>query len=292
MTADDTLSDGGWTITPEVRRIADEIANASDADVLLFNGALYEPYDDQLIVVCRERVKRPNVLLILVTEGGSANVAYRIATTLQENYGRFRVFAPGICTSAGTLVTVGAHELAIGDHGRLGPIDVQMSGGVSGLTIPDALDALNERALEGLSRFYDELTTSGEYPITPDKAVDLAVNLTVGLYAPVYGRIDPLFVGECHRAQTVAFEYGIRLLQSGGNITEEYVEELLGGYSAHDFVINRSEADHLFNSVDKPSEYEASLALELGQAALEEEEYGEDARPFVYLSTEIDDDQE
>ncbi len=47
----------------------------------------------------------------MVTEGGDADPAYRIARCLQDHYDRFSLFVSGYCKSAGTLVALGAHEL-------------------------------------------------------------------------------------------------------------------------------------------------------------------------------------
>jgi ClpP class serine protease len=33
----------------------------------------------------------------------------------------------GYCKSAGTLIALGANELAFGEHGELGPLDVQIA---------------------------------------------------------------------------------------------------------------------------------------------------------------------
>ena len=95
-------------VSAEARRIAAEIANANNEDVILYNGPLYEPVDSRFIEECRAKSGRPNALLILVTGGGSIDAAYRIAVVMQDNYQRFRVFVPGVCKSAGTLIVVGS----------------------------------------------------------------------------------------------------------------------------------------------------------------------------------------
>lgn len=106
---------------------ANTIAKQLDADVILINSPIARPLDDDVIELCRERNRRESVVLLLVTEGGDADAAFRIARCLQDNYKRFSLFVSGYCKSAGTLVALGATELIIADTGELGPLDVQMS---------------------------------------------------------------------------------------------------------------------------------------------------------------------
>ena len=94
---------------------ADAIATNCDADVILINAPIQRTLDDSLIELVRARRRRTNVILFLVTEGGDADAAYRIARCLQENYTRFTFICSGYCKSAGTLVALGAHEVVIGD---------------------------------------------------------------------------------------------------------------------------------------------------------------------------------
>ena len=63
-------------------RLADAVAADLDADVMLYNGEIWRPMDGQVIHACSTRQRRRNVLLILVTMGGDADAAYRIARCL------------------------------------------------------------------------------------------------------------------------------------------------------------------------------------------------------------------
>ena len=144
------------TSNVKIRRAANTVAEAADSDVLLLNGPMARPLDVRVIDLCALRRRRPHVLLVLVTEGGDADPAYRIARCLQDHYDRFSVFVSGYCKNAGTLGALGAHELVIADCGELGPLDVQMSkedelGATrSGLTVLSALSTLQMKAFEGL----------------------------------------------------------------------------------------------------------------------------------------------
>ena len=89
---------------PPFREAADVIAEASSSDVLFINAPIYRPLAAKILELCRKRQRRKNVILILVTQGGDAAAAYRMARCLQNSYERFALFLTGYCKSAGTLL--------------------------------------------------------------------------------------------------------------------------------------------------------------------------------------------
>ena len=147
---------------------ADAVSLGLDADVLLLNGPMDRGIDRKLISWCTTRRRRTNVFCIAVTSGGDANVAYRMARVLQHCYEKFYFYLTGFCKSAGTLLTLGANEIIVANHGELGPLDVQMEKQdhlwdyESGLTVMTALTALHEKALAIFEHFFlHEIVVSG-----------------------------------------------------------------------------------------------------------------------------------
>jgi len=280
------------TKTP-LSELADELAEELDADIIFYNAPLQPGMDEKLIEEVIRRRNRKNVLLMLVTLGGDANVAYRVATCLQDNYEQFILYVPGPCKSAGTLVAIGAHKLIMSDHGQLGPLDVQMSKKdelwevESGLIVMNALVALQREAFSMFNNFLHAFLVNIKFQnqgaITLKMAAKIATDMTIGLFVPLYQQIDPLRIGEVTRKMSIARLYGILLLQQGKNITEEKLGHLVESYPSHDFVINRLEAVSLFTDVREPNDKEKGLANLLGEQA---------RRPisspcFYFLSSEI-----
>ena len=277
-----------------VQELANIVADASDTDVILYNGLLERHQDGLLIGECIKRQKRKNVLLILVTLGGDADSAYRIARCLQTKYEHFSLYVSGFCKSAGTLVAMGAHQLVVSDHGELGPLDVQMSKKdelwqtQSGLTITDTLGSLQDRAFVAFEEFFLNITTASQGSITLKTATQIATELTTGLFAPLYGQLDPLHVGEAGRAMSIATWYGKRLLGEGRNIGPNELEFITSEYPSHGFVIDRQEASKLFRDVREPTPHEALLADKLGDNARYPINLGREAPRFTFLSEQAD----
>jgi hypothetical protein len=250
----------------EVKGFAGKVSSALKADVILYNGGIRLGSDIRLTNLCRGRKRNPNVLLILVTEGGDANTAFRLARCLHRNYQKFICFIAGYCKSAGTLLALGAHELVFSDNGEIGPLDVQMwkrdelGETESGLTVMASLAALHEKAFSAFEHFLIEIKTKSENVVTLRTATDVAATLTKGLFSPIFGQIDPMHVGEAGRAMAVAQAYGARLQLQSQNFSMDSLDELISEYPSHDFAIDREEAERLFSNVRSPGDAEQSLA--------------------------------
>src|ERR1035438_6850557 len=59
----------------EYKACVAKVAASASADVLLCNARIERDIDDDIIRLCYGRRRRPNVLLILVTEGGNPDAA-------------------------------------------------------------------------------------------------------------------------------------------------------------------------------------------------------------------------
>ena len=173
-----------WAITEGTRETAEILSDSLDADIIFYNGPLDDPYDWLFIEACAGRFKRENVFLILVTSGGSADSAFRIADWLQKHYKRFTLYVTGRCKSAGTLVAMGAHELIMSpDHGELGPLDVQLSapeepsGRRSGLTFSDALSRLDDEAYLTYENFLSRIIENDDGEVSREYAMKIASDM-------------------------------------------------------------------------------------------------------------------
>ena len=270
-----------------VPQIAGAVADDLDADVILYNGAICCAGADLLIEKTASLRRRRNALLLLVTPGGNLDAAYRIARWLQRKYERFILYVSGYCKSAGTLIAVGAHELVMSERGELGPLDIQISKrdelleSQSGLDVQATLAALQGHALDTLVSTLLQIKTESEWTASLRLAAEVATSMTTGLFAPLYGQIDPIYIGETTRAMDIANEYGERLLKAGDNIGMEQLDRIVSGYPSHSFVIDGNEARALFCHVRNPEEKECELADLLGRCALYPIDRDDTALPIV-----------
>lgn len=253
-----------------MREAANRVATKSDTDVLTYRGPLWPKWEEPFTDAVRARRRRSNALLILTTQGGSADSAYRLARCLQSEYSRFTILVPGWCKSAGTLCVLGAHELVMTDCGELGPLDVQLvkkdelGESKSGLELVEAMRAVRQQAFNMWEQYMLEIKEQSEGLISFKTATDIAVKMSVGLYQPIFAQFDPALIGETFRAMRIAHRYGERLLVKGKNISPQALVGLIDTYPDHGFVIDRSEAAQLFIRVRAPNKDELALVKTLG----------------------------
>ena len=250
------------------RSLTATISHTEDTDILFFGGDIAAASHSRFITAIRKRkVKRKNVLLLLTTVGGDPHCAYRIVKRLQQSYsnGEVTIFVHSTCASAGTLMVIGGNNVVMSDSAELGPLDIQLAktddlvNRMSGLTPTKAMATLRQQALSCFEDAFLRVLEGSSFRISVRTASDIAVQLTTGLYQPIYSQIDPFRLGEVQRDNEIAFKYGQRL--DRGNLRDGALHRLINEYPAHEFIINREEAsEHIFHRARSPSESEVALA--------------------------------
>jgi hypothetical protein len=122
------------------------------------------------------------------------------------------------------------------------------------------MQALNTLAVQSFTLFehhFLRIRAHSGFQITTRTAAEIASNMTVGLFAPIYAQIDPMRLGEINRAMRIAHEYGERI--GAKNLKEEALESLVAAYPSHEFVIDREEAASLFKNIRDANQDEEIL---------------------------------
>ncbi len=255
--------------------LAREISAENNQDVYLLNAEFMRPLDFDFIKFIRENKSKENALLILVTPGGDADVAYKIARCMQNSYQDFVVFVSGWCKSAGTLCAIGATRLVMSEDGELGPLDVQIGrkddivGYESGLEIDTALGSLKSYVFQQFEETMLSIIAKSDGRVSINTAAQISANLAIGLFSQIYSQIDPTKMGEVARSMMIARDYGYRLTNTADNlISENGLDLLVSSYCSHSFVIDFREACSIFRDVKAPDEKLRALCETLGKVAL------------------------
>ena len=239
-------------------------------DIFLYYGKISREGYHRLSSAIESRIekkeKAEKACLILITLGGDADAAFRIARALRHHYSHLDVLIPDVCKSAGTLICIAADRLIFGDRGEIGPLDVQifkpdeLSDWVSGLDIFQSLTALQNQMLESFrdSFVYIRRGTRLQIKVVAEFANELAK----AFISPIVGKIDPVTLGQHQRALQIASDYGKRLDEMSRSMKPRALRMLVEGYPDHGFVIDRREArERLFKNVDKPDADETMVLL-------------------------------
>lgn len=252
--------------------LATKYAKKHDSDVIAFNGYTFQDFSDQFLDLVHARKRKTNVLFVLVSPGGTADAAYRIARCLQQSYENFTVLVPGWCKSAGTLCVLGAHEIVMMECAELGPLDVQLPkrdelGEMSsGLVLVEALRAMKQQAFQMYEEYMLQIKDKSDGLVSFKMATEIAAQMAIGLNEPIFGQVEPMQVGETFRSMRIARAYGSRLLVESKNSRPRTLELLVDSYPDHGFVIDRREAEKLFYRVREPNSEEVKLVKSLGDS--------------------------
>lgn len=288
------------TINDEIRNSVGPVSASLDADVLFFSGDMDYGADREVVAaVTAIKSRRPNILLVLSTFGGSADVSYKIARTIRQYYpspeSKILLYVDTYCKSAGMLLAMCADEMIMSDMAELGPLDVQVRSKEevgeysSGLTPVQALDSLRSQTFDYFEQTFVRLRF-GNQAFSTRMASQIAADMTIGLFRPIYEQMDPMRLGENGRAMNLGMEYASRVCCE--NVRNNTALKLVGGYPSHGFVIDRKEAATLFIKVRVPSADEQKMAESL-QELSEQGLFAKNQNPLIgIISTGVSADEE
>lgn len=271
-----------------------------NSDVMYLNAAMERGIDTEIVeAICnRGNNRRENLLLILVTSGGDADAAYRIARTIQDFYTDFTILIPGWCKSAGTMLAIGANRIVFGPLGELGPLDVQMGkkdeifGYISGLDLQYGINHLKTTGFSMFEDFMLKTMRKSRYQVTLKTAAEIASGLTQAYISKIAEQISPLNIGETIRLVNIANEYGTRLDEKYSNLRDQNsLDKLISGYPSHGFVIDLREAQTIFHRATDATGALTGIIDEIPKH-LCFPQYEGDGEPILVFFEETDDDDE
>ena len=234
--------------------------------VFVFSAPVYNANVDELHDLVDRKSSEENATIFLTTSGGDPHAAYRMARCMRAAFKFVRVVIAGRCRSAGTLVAIGGHEIAMGLWGELGPLDAQMArpdelvARSSGLEVLGAWATTQARGFDAFSQYLVELTEVG---LGTKLSAEIAASLASGIIQPVAAQIDPIRLAEAERSIEIATAYGERLREP--NLTARGLDTLVKGYPNHEFVIDKPEAEKVFEKVEDLTDAEVEVATLLQQ---------------------------
>jgi hypothetical protein len=244
---------------PPVAKVPKPDKYSSGYDFLLVNEDIRDDTFPEVMGCVNRFKKNNNVVLILLTYGGTANGAYRTARYLQTIYEDVVAFLPSECKSAGTLLVTAANSVLISPFGEVGPLDVQLlkrdelAGRRSGLTTRSALEDLKTHSFDLFEHFMTEIINRSGTAVSFRTAADVASRVSSRLMSKIYEQINPDALGQDYRDLNIALHYGKRLNRKFSNLKKDALERLVYEYPSHDFVIDLEEAKELFQRVELPT---------------------------------------
>lgn len=226
------------------------------------------------------------IALLIVSPGGSAREAYRIATLLHRHCGGFTAVLPQWAKSAATLLTLGAGHVIFGRQAEIGPLDAQIfdpdrEGYGSALNEYQSLERLHAAALGAIDQSVAFWHARSLKKI--DRLLPLANEFVADMMRPLFDKIDTVHYTETARILKEGEEYAIRLLARSHpeQVAGEIARALVENYPAHDFVIDAEEARKLVETSRGP------VGLRASDSSVDLDEIFDQLEPFFDSTTII-----
>ena len=163
-----------------------EIAQHCGADTLTIYGPISAPVGQQVRLALESIDERQDELLVIIdTAGGLAEVAERIVDTLRHHYKKIKFLVPDKAMSAGTILVMSGDAIIMDYFSRLGPVDPQVSiegkqSPASTLSYLEQYNRLVEKSKEG-GLTTAELVLLQKLDLADLRQYELAAELSVNL---------------------------------------------------------------------------------------------------------------
>lgn len=217
-----------------------------------------------------------DIALIIESPGGFAGSAYNLALFLRKHCGGFQAVIPRYAKSAATLLALGGDSILMSEYAEIGPIDPQIfdhekSEFTGALDEVQSLEYLHEIALQEI----DSTMHLFQHKMPGKKAevvLPLAIDFVVSMKAPMLEKLNTVHYTTMLRRLKISEEYAHKLLKNRyqDQVAVSIARNLVHGYPEHGFVIDSIEATDLGLDIQKPTEEQEDLFIEL-RAALQEQ---------------------
>ncbi len=103
-------------------------------DCLFINSPIFPPLDDEFRVLVetlnknrQKTKKRPCLIILLETSGGSIETVERLVSVMRNYYAEVSFVIPNVAYSAGTILVMSGDRIFMDYYSMLGPIDPQLN---------------------------------------------------------------------------------------------------------------------------------------------------------------------
>lgn len=258
-----------------------ELQALRQTPVIVYNSTINSDAVGILYECLRQMRPTQRLDLVLSTSGGIVTVARHLALLLREFTQHLTILVPYQARSAGTLLCLSANELVLGPMAELGPIDAQIgSAGTPPFDAPSIISAEDIRAFQQMAEDW--------FGVNREKD-------RLQVLALVAQRVFPTSLSSFYRSDRLTRQAAHELIRyqlsdAEESVRQRIVNQLVGGYDAHDHVITRLEAQTLGLRVRFTSPQEEALLWDLSKTSRQQflkhpDQFGEEGIIGLIMST-------
>ncbi|MFN3960763.1 MAG: SDH family Clp fold serine proteinase [Parvularculaceae bacterium] len=190
--------------------------------------------------------------LFIKSGGGSGEASLRMVNLLRRFTRELTVLAPLECTSAATMLALGADQILMGPLAQLSAVDTSLSHDLSPLDRDNDRVRVSQDELQRVVRLWQDQSSNGAR----------------NPYEALFGHVHPLVIGAVDRSSALSIRLCLEILSYHMKDMEKakrISETLNGAYPSHSYPILLREAQQLGLNADELDERTNALLLELNE---------------------------
>ena len=216
------------------------------------------PTERRVQIACQERfgfpkpVPEETINVILDSNGGPLDSAFRTALYLARYAANLNIYVPRKAKSASTLIAVGGNTIVMSPFGELGPLDTQIrdprnpTDYISALDCYQSVDYVREFGFSTLSQALKQLAAVTQGKLLLTDSLNAAAQFAIGSITPMLSQTRSLDFGAWGRSLKMGERYAQILISRAAEMdqgkAEKIASRLVYGYTHHFFPIDLTEA--------------------------------------------------
>jgi hypothetical protein len=216
---------------PETQTLIKKIQTLKKIKILSYwtsvSGAICQNDLSAFYEIIKDWPMQEKICLFLKSDGGDGKASLRIINLLREHTKKLIVFVSGECSSAATIMALGADEIQMGPLAFLSAVDTSLTHELSPVDVNNSLVSVSQDELTRVLKLWKE-SSKEDNP-----------------YTNLYAHIHPLVFGALDRASSLSIKLCTDILSyhmSDKVKAAEISRKLNSDYPSHNYPILRKEA--------------------------------------------------
>lgn len=237
---------------PETQRLIKKIQTSNKIKVLAYwtsvNGSICQNDVISFYEIIKDWPIQDKIYLFIKSDGGDGKASLRIINLLREHTKKLIVLVPGECSSAATIMALGADEIHMGPLAFLSAVDTSLTHDLSPIDKNNSLVSVSQDELTRVVKLWNE-TKENENP-----------------YPTLFSHIHPLVFGALDRASSLSIKLCTDILSYHMNDEEKAAQiskKLNSDYPSHNYPILKNEAREIGLNVKVLNKELNNLLIEL-----------------------------
>ena len=216
---------------PETQKLIKKIQSDKKIKILSYwnsvNGSICQNDVSSFYEIIKDWPVQDKIYLFIKSDGGNGKASLRIINLLREYTKKLVVLIPGECSSAATMLALGADEIHMGPLAFLSAVDTSLTHDLSPVDKDNSLVSVSQDELTRVLKLWNE-SSKGENP-----------------YSSLYNHIHPLVFGAVDRASSLSIKLCTDILSyhlSDKEKAAEISRKLNSDYPSHNYPVLKKEA--------------------------------------------------